>query len=188
MLHGSDRHLLECGLKTTEIPAEVEAEYEIRRKMLHRMGGSGALGVAMLVELLRGLGLGEFEEAPKVVTHWPDHTGQEVDVLYGSKTLRCVLLGLSDMGRLFVRHEERGTLEVPRHSVKLATGPLVESEEVAAEPDDTDWADVADGTAVVVDGNKCGVFKLFDEGMVWVLLNSTSQTHEYDRSRVRLNG
>lgn len=180
MLHGSDRHLLECGLKTDVIAADVEAEYEVRRKMYHRMGGSGALGMVLIVDMLRSLGYGEFKDAPVVVVQWQDHLGAPVDVLYGSETLRCVLTGLSDMGRLFVKHPERGVLEMPRHAVKLAPS----SPETPA----IDWAMLGEGTSVVVDGTKHGTYiRRGEEGDDLLIQMANKQCYTYSADRVKLS-
>lgn len=178
MLHGSDRHLLECGLKTTEIPADVEAEYEVRRKMYHRMGGSGALGMILIVDMLRSLGHGEFEEKPVVVVQWQDHLGSPVDVLYGSESLRCVLTGLADMGRLFVKHPVRGILEMPRHAVKLVQG--------SSEAPAIDWGMLGEGTSVLVDGAKQGTL-VSVEGSELCIQMSNKQRYNYSQDRVKLS-
>jgi hypothetical protein len=127
VIHEYDNEVIASLLKTEEIPQDIEAEYEMRRLMYHGAGGSGHLGPAMLVDMLRFLGYGRVAQSapPRVV--WREHVGDAVIATYGDKELSGILANLGDDGMLSVLLEGFDSeVELPAYHVRLAPNLSVE--------------------------------------------------------------
>lgn len=123
MIHPSDQEVLLSLLRVSDIPAEIEEEYEIRRRMYHSGGGSGALGIQQLIGVLRHLDI-ELPEVPvPVQVDWRKHLSEPVLALYGDKKCSGTVTSLGDGGMLICLLDGyEGEVELPRHCVSLVTG------------------------------------------------------------------
>lgn len=121
MIHPYDQETLQSLLRVEQIPDDVSEEYEIRRRMYHSAGGSGMVGVHILIDMLRFLGYGKLEKAEAdAVTDWRKEIGKPVIAKYKGKKTKGVLVGLAQFGRLDLELEGFGRVEIPRKSVRLA--------------------------------------------------------------------
>lgn len=147
MLHPDDRGPLLKMLRLDEVPADVEAEYDVWRGMLCRGGASGGLGPQLLIPLIAHLGYQPkpSPEKPEPV-RWrdvPDDGSVRVQVpdsaVIGGK-LPGVYVGIiSPDGILGVRldGEDRVRQFKPFHVQLLPVG----SEHLQSEPDVTSTVD-----------------------------------------------
>jgi hypothetical protein len=120
MVHAEDLEVLCNLLRVEELPADVEEEYEIRRKMFHGCGGSGPLQALALISLLRFLGHVPPVAVPPVAVNWREHVGDSISALYGDQRLPGILASLGDGGTLeCLLDGVDGVVELPRHAVLL---------------------------------------------------------------------
>lgn len=121
MIHPNDAEVLCSLLRVSDVPDDVVAEYEIRRRMYHSGGGSGALGIQQLIGVLRHVGVELPENPVPVSVDWRKYIGAPVTALYGDKTVSGEVTGLGEGGMLFLRLVGyEGDVELPRHCVALA--------------------------------------------------------------------
>lgn len=120
MIHPSDQEVLLALLRVSELPAEIEEEYEVRRRMYHSGGGSGALGIQQLIGVLRHLDI-ELPDAPvPVQVDWRKHLSEPVLALYGDKKCSGTVTSLGEGGTLICLLDGYdGEVELPRHCVGL---------------------------------------------------------------------
>lgn len=122
MIHPNDSEVLCSLLRVSDIPAEIVKEYEIRRRMYHSGGGSGALGIQQLIGVMRHVGVELPAREVPVNVDWRAHVGEPIIAKYGDKDLAGALVGLCDGGNLVVLLDGvAGEVEIPRHFVKLSS-------------------------------------------------------------------
>lgn len=152
MIHTDDYDAMARMFGDGELPEDVVEEYEVQRRMTFAFGHSGALGMNLLIPMLRGLGYGKIVDKPQENVDWRRHIGEEVIAQYGDEQVPGRLRGLSENGRLELNLDRYGVVDVPRYSVKLKP-----TRELDMKQDP--WAKVKRGTKVVVkmgDGNHEG--------------------------------
>lgn len=125
MLHPRDEESLCALLRVSEVPEKVVAEYDIRQRMYHSGGGTGPLGIGLLIGVLRHVGVALPEREVPVEVDWRKHLGEPVLVLYGDQKKSGKVMGLVDGGNLVVLLDGvDGEVELPRHCVSLVgAGP-----------------------------------------------------------------
>lgn len=123
MIHPSDQEVLLALLRVSELPAEIEEEYDVRQRMYHSGGGSGALGIQQLIGVLRHVGV-KLPDAPvSVQVDWRKHLGEPVLALYGDKKCSGTVTSLGEGGTLICLLDGYdGEVELPRHCVGLVAG------------------------------------------------------------------
>lgn len=120
MIHPNDAEVLCSLLRVSDIPATIVDEYEIRRRMYHAGGGSGALGIQQLIGVLRHVGVDLPARDVPVNVDWRDHVGDAIVAKYGDQDVSGTLVSLCDGGNLvLVLDGIDGEVELPRYCVKL---------------------------------------------------------------------
>lgn len=179
MIHPDDDAALQRMIGKTELPADVQEEYEIRATMFHRNGGTGPLRGLALVDLVRFLGyMPPRREKPSADVDWrkyPTDGSVQVEARFYGAWMPGRFLGFVEHGTLAVRLDEDSKVrECRKDMVRLvgieeklrpdaddkpdARADLLEDDEppaptVAPNLDATDWSEVAEGTAVWVDND-----------------------------------
>lgn len=92
-------------IRLEAIPAEILAEYEIRKKMFGRMGCSNEMSAEAVVDLIRGAGFTPVDNTTKTTAvDWRGIArGTEVEAEVGGRWQHGVYLGLGTDGKLDVR-------------------------------------------------------------------------------------
>lgn len=147
MVNQDDHDTLQRILQCEAIPEAVIAEYEVRQRMFHRAGATGALPLAALIDMVRHLGLAPLKE--KIAVTGPEFdwrsvaVGTRVEVSLFGSWIAGVFLGFVESGTLAVKLDsERYVKEFRKHVVRLA-GPDVgppppDPDEVPASLPDTE--------------------------------------------------
>jgi len=143
MIHPNDYSAMEKMFGNSDLPEDVRREYAVVRKMADAYGHSGALGLNLVIPMLRRLGYGKIVEKPVQNVDWRNEMGARVVAQYGDVLAEGVLSGLGMNGRLWVALDEYGEVEVPRYSVKLKA-------EAALSTEKSVWDAVEEGAAVIV--------------------------------------
>lgn len=143
MIHKDDYDAMERMFRGSEIPEDLLNEYELQRRMASSYGHVGALGMNLVIPMMRALGYGKVVEVTAENVDWRRHIGEEVIAQYGDQQAPGKLVGLGVNGRLALNLTGYGEVELPRYCVRLApTQELV--------VDTGAWAKVKRGSKVVV--------------------------------------
>ena len=119
MIHPNDYNAMEKIFGTPNLPEDVSKEYAIVRKMADAYGHTGQLGLNLVIPMLRRLGYGKIVEKPIENVDWRRHVGCEIVAQYGDVLAPGVLSGIGTNGRLWVKLDDYGEVEVPRYCVKV---------------------------------------------------------------------
>lgn len=150
MIHPDDYEAIERMFRGTNIPDDLVAEYEVQRLMASAYGHSGALGMNLVIPLMRALGYGKVAEKVALNVDWRKHVGSAVVAQYGDSKVVGKVLGFGSNSRLVLELQGYGEVELPRYCVQLV--PVRELDvEKPAEVKSDPWASVSRGTKVVVD-------------------------------------
>lgn len=115
-----DEEVLKAVLRVDEVPDKVCSEYARWHRLYCSMGGSGPLGPAMLVPMLRQLKVEQPAEKRPESINWRNEVGNQIEARYGDSLRVGILDGLAPDGGLYVRLRDiEGVIELPRHMVSL---------------------------------------------------------------------
>jgi len=110
MILENDRAVLVQLLCVDEIPAALEAEYEIWQSMWHRTGGTGDMGPMLLIPLLRSLRMGKAKaEQPQGKIDWtlyPQDGTVRVEARYMGQWMPGKFIGFVEHGILALRLDD----------------------------------------------------------------------------------
>jgi hypothetical protein len=150
MIHPDDYDAIEKMFRGTNIPDDLAEEYEIQRLMASAYGHAGALGMNLVIPLMRALGYGKVAEKVVLNVDWRNHVGSQVVAQYGDRKVVGKVLGFGSNCRLVLELQGYGEVELPRYCVQLVPIKELDIEkpiEVKSDP----WASVSRGTKVVID-------------------------------------
>jgi hypothetical protein len=178
MIHPDDYDAMERMFRDANIPEDLAAEYEIQRLMASACGHSGALGVGLVVPMMRALGYGKVAEKILLNVDWRKRIGSQVVAQYGDASVAGKVLGLGSNGRLVLDLQGYGEVELPRYCVQLV--PVRELDvEKPAEIKSDPWGGVSRGTKIVVlngDERTVGRFLKATPGGLLVKVGSEEKT------------
>jgi hypothetical protein len=191
MLIQSDEESLTrmLGVEPAFFPASVVAEYNLRIRMYHMDGHSGALGTVGIIDLVRSMGLGptlpeerpptlNWEKLPRDGTvHVEARVEYEEDGDTKYKWLPGTYRGIVAMGTLAIRLDGRLQIdEFGRKDVRIVrenpVEPVVRSVDETFEIDEVVL--VEDGDEV-----KQGIVKGYKDGRVMVLCEGKERSRGY---------
>lgn len=151
MIHPDDYEAMERMFRGGNIPEDLAVEYEIQRLMASSYGHSGALGMGLVIPLMRALGYGKVAEKIILNVDWRKQIGSQVIAQYGDSKVVGKVLGLGTNSRLVLDLQGYGEVELPRFCVQLV--PVRELDvEKSVELKSDPWASVSRGTKIVVLG------------------------------------
>lgn len=143
MIHPEDYDAMEKLFRGTEIPDDLVAEYELQRKMAGAYGHVGAMGMHLVIPMMRHLGYGKVVEHVTENVDWRKHMGEEVIADYGDTKVPGVVTQIGTRGRLGVELRGHGYTELPKYCVQLAPTKELEMSKSA-------WDKVQTGAKVTV--------------------------------------
>jgi hypothetical protein len=143
MMHPVDYEAIDKLFRGADIPDDLVNEYEIWQKMASAYGHVGALGMQLVIPMLRQLGYGKVVEQASESVSWRKHIGEAVLVSYDDRIVPGKLVEMGLQGKLGIELEGVGYIEAPRYTVKLA--PTRELEVVKDA-----WGKVKKGAKVAV--------------------------------------
>lgn len=124
MIHQDDYDAMTRMFRDTTIPDDVCEEYEVVRRMASSYGHVGALGMNLVVPMMRMLGYGKLVEKKVVNVDWRHHIGENVTAEYGDRRVSGKIVGLGVNGRLVLELDGySGEVELPRYCVQLKPEP-----------------------------------------------------------------
>jgi len=191
------------GVPTAKIPERVLAEYELRLRMFHCNGNSGALGTIGLIDLVRSLGLAppkakdvepatDWSRIPtngsvRVLAKMNTDSGPEwVSGVYVGRVGLATLAVRLD-GDLYVHEKSKKDVRIIRQSPVDAKRPDSETASDTKEEPGSWWDTIEDETPVmaedgddVVEGKFCG----FNDGEVFVLVEGELTPRPFSQDMV----
>lgn len=149
MIHPADYEAMNAMFRGAELPRDLCDEYEMQKRMASAFGHSGALGLWLIVPMMRRLGYGRVsDQKSKTNVDWRRHIGDKVVAQYGNREVNGEVVGLGDNGYLVVKVPEYGEVELPRYCVQLPDKKRLDMEQGALGHDE--WMKVRRGTKVVL--------------------------------------
>lgn len=124
-MHPTDEHLLQLMLGQTSIPQDLEHEVNIRTRLLHLAGPTGACGPFVLLDALRFCGYAPkkmVDELPVVVDwrQYPQDGRTKVEARRMGVWLTGTFRGFVEHGSLAIKLDDDGSVqEFPAKRVKL---------------------------------------------------------------------
>lgn len=143
MLHPEDYDAMDKLFRGAEIPEDLLAEYELQRKMAQAYGHVGAMGMHLVIPMMRHLGYGKVVEHVSENVDWRKHMGEPVIAEYGDAKVPGVVTQIGLHGRLGVELRGYGYTELPKYCVQLAPTQELEMAKSA-------WDKVKTGAKVTV--------------------------------------
>ena len=140
ILSTQDHDTLQRILGKVEIPEAVEQEYEIRAQMFHTEG-TGPLGIAMLVDLVRSLGYKPAKIKPNGTEvdwrQYPQDGRTKVEAMFFGNWNPGTFLGFGEHGVLMLRMDFDETIkEVRKDLARVVT--VLHAEQVAKAQEQVD--------------------------------------------------
>jgi hypothetical protein len=147
LIHPNDYAAMEKLFRGQDIPDDLVDEYEIQRKMCDAYGHVGALGMNLVIPMMRRLGYGKIVQQTVENVDWRRHMGENVIASYGDQKVAGKLTGLGIHHLLGIELQGYGYVELPRYCVQLAPTRELQVTKDA-------WGHVKKGAAVTVKTDK----------------------------------